>query len=296
MRILILGAGGMLGHKLAGLLSERHDVVATVRDAAPPVELAVRLPRVTLRGGLDAVAPDAVAALLRQERPDAVVNCIGIIKQLKAAKDALPSIAINALFPHQLADWCGGIGSRLVHFGTDCVFSGAAGPYRPDAPADAPDLYGRTKYLGEVSGEGCLTIRSSIVGHELKGHVSLVDWFLSQAGGRVKGFANALYTGMPTVVMAEVVRLALEEWTDLEGVWQVAADPIAKYDLLHLINHIYGLGTRIDRDEAFHCDRRLDGTAFRERTGWEAPPWPAMVASMHADYLASGGGNARQNG
>lgn len=286
----------MLGHMLASMLSARHGVVATVRDTGPSAGLVARLPRVTLRGGIDAGAPDSVSALLRQERPDAVVNCVGIIKQLKAAKDALPSIAINALFPHQLADWCGGIGARLVHFGTDCVFSGAAGSYRPDAPADAQDLYGRTKFLGEVGGAGCLTIRSSIIGHELKGHVSLVDWFLSQAGGRVKGFANALYSGMPTVVMADVVRLALEEWGDLEGVWQVAADPISKYDLLHLINRIYGLGIRIDRDEAFHCDRRLDGAAFRERTGWEAPPWPAMVASMHADYVASGGGTARQNG
>lgn len=294
MRILILGAGGMLGHKLAQLLAARHSVAATLRGEA--AGLAPLLPGVELIPGIGAEQPEAVAALLRQRRPEAVVNCIGIIKQLKAAKDALPSIEINALFPHRLASMCEEIGARLVHFGTDCVFSGKAGPYRPADLADAADLYGRTKLLGEVAGPGCLTIRSSIIGHELKGHVSLVDWFLSQRGGRVKGFANALYTGLPTVVMAEVVERALTEWRDLDGVWQVAADPINKYDLLQLINYFYGLGIAIDRDEAFHCDRRLDGSAFRERTDWAAPPWPAMIAAMRADYQAGHGYTGAQDG
>ena len=296
MRILILGASGMLGHKLAQQLAAQHEVTATLREAEAPAKLRALLPGVTLRGGVSAERLDIVASAIAALKPDAVVNCIGIIKQLKAAKDALPSIAINALFPHQVAEVCEVVGARLVHFGTDCVFCGAQGPYKPGDAADSQDLYGRTKFMGEVGGPGCLTIRSSIIGHELKGHVSLVDWFLSQRGGRIKGFANALYTGLPTVVMAEVVRLALTEWRDLDGVWQVAADPINKYDLLHLINHFYGLGISIDRDEAFHCDRRLDGSAFRARTGWVAPPWPTLVASMHADFIANGGGNARSNG
>ena len=178
--------------------------------------------------------------------------------------------------------------SRLIHFSTDCVFSGAAGPYAADAPADAQDLYGRTKHMGEVAGPGALTIRSSIIGHELKGHVSLVDWFLSRAGLDATGYAGALYTGLPTVVMADLARRALDEWRGLDGVWQATAEPIGKFDLLALINERYGLGVRLSRDEAFHCDRRLDGRAFAARTGWRAPDWPEMVRLMHEDYRASG--------
>jgi dTDP-4-dehydrorhamnose reductase len=286
----------MLGHKVAQLLSSRHQVSATLREAEPPIALRMLIPAVRFHGGISAEDTAGIAALLRAERPAAVVNCVGIIKQLRAAKDAVASITVNALFPHQLATLCGEIGARLVHFGTDCVFSGARGPYGPADLADAQDLYGRTKLLGEVGGAGCLTLRSSIIGHELKGRVSLIDWFLSNHGGQVRGFAHALYTGIPTLVMAQLVERAVSEWRDLDGVWQVAADPISKYDLLQLVNHVYGLGIAIEREETFRCDRRLDGSAFRERTGWQAPPWPAMVAAMYADFVACGAAYGARNG
>lgn len=291
MRVLLLGAGGMLGHKLLERLPPRgHDVTGTVRGALPDPALAARAPRARLLGGVAADAFGPVRAALDALRPEAVVNCVGIIKQLREAKDAIPSIRVNALLPHLLAEWCAANGARLVHFSTDCVFSGAAGPYGPDAPADAPDLYGRTKRMGEVAGPGCLTIRSSIIGHELKGHVSLVDWFLSRRDQDAKGFSRALYTGLPTVVMAELVARALDEWRDLDGVWQAASEAISKLDLLALINAEYGLGVRLARDADFHCDRRLDGRAFTARTGWRAPDWPDMVRLMHEDYRASGYG------
>jgi len=296
MRVLLLGAGGMLGHKLLERLPSHgppggHEVTGTVRDAVPDPALAARSPRARLLGGVAAEEFGPVRAALDALRPEAVVNCVGIIKQLQAAKDAIPSIRINALLPHLLAEWCAERGARLVHFSTDCVFRGAAGPYAVDSPADAQDLYGRTKHMGEVAGPGCLTIRSSIVGHELKGHVSLVDWFLSRRGQEAKGYARALYTGLPTVVMADLVARALDEWRDLDGVWQAtSAAPISKFDLLGLINAEYGLGVRLTRDEEFHCDRRLDGSAFAARTGWVAPDWPEMVRLMHEDYRASGGG------
>ncbi len=291
MRVLLLGAGGMLGHKLLERLPPRgHDVTGTVREALPDPALAARSPRARLLGGVAADGFGPVRAALDALRPEAVVNCVGVIKQLKAAKDAVPSIRINALLPHLLAEWCAANGARLVHFSTDCVFRGAAGPYAVDAPADAPDLYGRTKHMGEVAGPGCLTIRSSIIGHELKGHVSLVDWFLSRRGQDAKGFSRALYTGLPTVVMADLVARALDEWRGLDGVWQAASAPVSKLDLLGLINEEYGLGVRLSRDDEFRCDRRLDGSAFAAQTGWRAPAWPEMVRRMHEDYRASGYG------
>ena len=284
MRVLILGASGMLGHKLMQrLLTRGFDVVGTLRAAVPDSILATSLPAAHLIPDLTAEDTAALEATLDSIQPQAVVNCIGIIKQLDAAKDPIPSIGINALFPHLLAQMCRERGIRIIHFSTDCVFSGEAGPYTEDSISDARDLYGRTKLLGEVDGPGALTIRSSIIGHELYGHRGLIDWFISQAGKRVGGFARALYTGLVTPVMADLVATILTDWPELHGVRQVAADEISKYDLLCLVRDAYGLDIAIDRDEAFFCDRRLDGTPFRAHTGWAAPSWPDMIRLMHED-------------
>jgi dTDP-4-dehydrorhamnose reductase len=287
MRILVVGAGGMLGHKLLEGLSRGFEVAGSIRAAEPDSALTTALPHVRLFGGVVAEDLSSVERVLDAFRPHAVANCIGIIKQDAAAKDPIRSITVNALFPHQLARLCVAHNARLIHFSTDCVFSGTAGAYTEDDPPDPQDLYGRTKLLGEVAEPGCLTIRSSIVGHELRTGMGLVEWFMTQRGGRVRGFANALYTGLTTLAMSELVACALNEWPSLDGLWQVASDPISKYDLLGIVNRVYGLGISIERDEAFHCDRRLDGSRFRARTGWSAPSWETMVEAMRADYDAS---------
>jgi dTDP-4-dehydrorhamnose reductase len=286
MRLLVLGAGGMLGHKLIQRLRHQFEIAGSIRATEPDSELATALPKVRLFGGVSAEDLSAVERVLDTYRPQAVVNCIGIIKQTAEAKDPVPSITINALFPHQLGRLCVARNARLIHFSTDCVFSGARGMYTETDPPDAQDLYGRTKLLGEVTGPGCLTIRSSIIGHELRGRLGLLAWFMSQRGGRTRGFANALYTGLTTVAMSDLVASALSQWPDLDGLWQVASDPISKYDLLGIVNRVYDLGIEIDRDTEFHCDRRLDGSRFRQRTGWSAPPWQTMIEAMHTDHLA----------
>ena len=194
---------------------------------------------------------------------------------------------MNALLPHQLAEFARAAGARLIHFSTDCVFSGIKGNYAQDDPSDATDLYGRTKSLGEVGAPRCLTIRSSIIGHELRNHTGLIDWFLSQRGGAIRGFTRAVYSGLTTLAMAQVVERSIVDWPDLDGVWQVSSAPVSKYDLLCMVNRIYGLGVRIDRDEDFVCDRSLDSTAFRTRTGWAPPAWETMVQQMHDDYVRS---------
>ena len=290
MRVLILGAGGMLGHKLMQrFLARGFAVAGTLRAAAPDPILAAALPGARLVPNVAAEETAALEAASDAVRPQAVVNCIGIIKQLDAAKDPIPSIGINALFPHRLAQICGARGIRVIHFSTDCVFSGEAGPYKEDSVPDARDLYGRTKLLGELACTGALTIRSSIIGHELHGHRGLIDWFISQAGKRVGGFARALYSGLVTPVMADLVATILTDWPELHGVWQIAADEINKYDLLCLVRDAYGLDIAIDRDEVFLCDRRLDGTRFHAQTGWAAPSWPDMVRIMHEDAQTSAG-------
>lgn len=174
-------------------------------------------------------------------------------------------------------------GVRLIHFSTDCVFSGHRGPYRESDAPDPKDLYGRSKLLGEVDRPGCLTIRTSIVGRELRRGTGLFDWFISQKGGQVHGYRHALYSGLTTGAMADVVQLVLESYRDLSGIWQVSGEAIDKFSLLELVNAVYQLGIRIEPDDTFQCDRRLDSSRFREMIGWAPPTWQSMIETMYAD-------------
>lgn len=281
MKLLIIGATGMLGHKLALKLSRKHEVYATVRGEEIPVFFKnVTVPSLEIIGGVNAFSLETVENAIMHVRPDYVLNCVGIVKQLKEASDPVISIVINALFPNQLQNLSVKHGFRLIHFSTDCVFSGKLGPYQQSAPSDVNDLYGMTKFLGEVSGPNSLTIRSSIIGRELSNPTGLVEWFLSHRGGAVKGFRHALYTGLTTNEAADLVDFIITTHPYLSGLYQVASQEISKYDLLKLINDVYETGTKIETDTDFHCDRRLAGGAFRDATGWSAKSWEEMIKTM----------------
>ena len=273
----------MLGHKLVQRLGTRFEVAGTVRGATADYAGLPALSGTRLMPGVKAEAPASVVSALDAVEPEAVINCIGVVKQLKEAKDPLTAITVNALFPHQLARFCAERGARLIHFSTDCVFSGRRGNYSEDDVPDPEDLYGRTKLLGEVAGPGCLTLRTSLIGRELRGRTSLIEWFLAQEGGRVQGFARAFYSGLTVNAMADLVAELLTDFPALDGLWHASADPISKYDLLKIVDRIYGLGIMIERDESLFCDRRLDSSRFRAQTGFRPKPWEEMIAEMHAD-------------
>jgi dTDP-4-dehydrorhamnose reductase len=286
-RVLVLGATGMLGHKLVQRLAARGlSVFGTILSSSPPETSAARVALGAahkILHDVNVLQDDPLQAAIETADPHVVVNAVGVIKQIDVAKDLVTSIATNALLPHRIAAFCKERGARLIQFSTDCVFIGRKGPYAENAPTDAEDLYGRSKLLGEVSGAGCLTVRSSIIGRELRGRSSLVEWFLSQRGGHAAGFAGALYTGLTTNVMSDLVGRLIMEHPELEGVWHVASEPINKYELLKLINVHYKLGITLRRDDKFFCDRRLDGSAFRKRVGFSAPSWDTMITEMLDD-------------
>ncbi len=283
MKVLILGATGMLGHKLIQVLGGRFEAVGTVRGSVAAYQHHPVLGGLSLLGGVQAEDLDSVIRAIATARPQAVINCIGLIKQLPGAKDPLPSLTLNAVFPHRLAQLCQAAGARLVHISTDCVFSGRKGRYTESDPSDAEDLYGRTKFLGEVSGPGRLTLRTSIVGRELGTRSGLFEWFIGQRGRSVNGYARAIYSGFTTQVLADLIADLLEQHPDLEGLWQVSSEPISKYDLLQLLNQALQLGIRVNRDEAFFCDRSLDSTRFRQATGFTPPSWEDMIARLAHD-------------
>lgn len=278
-RVLILGATGMLGHKLWQVLSPSLDTHVTVRTSEPRVELLD--PARTLCS-VSADAFDTVADAVATVEPDVVVNCIGIVKQVREAHDPLTSITINSLFPHRLAQLCGERGARLIHVSTDCVFSGHTGNYSEADNPDPVDLYGRSKLLGEVDYGACLTIRTSIIGRELAGASGLLEWFLSQEGS-VRGFQRAIFSGLTTQALSRVLASVITDHPALAGIRHIAAAPVNKLDLLRMLKDAYGLDVEIVPDDEVAIDRSLDGTAFEQDTGWRADPWPDMVAELAAD-------------
>lgn len=283
MRVLILGGSGMLGHKLWQTFSKRFDTHVTFRQAPSFYTRYGLFEAARAVGHVSALDFDSVVRAFAAARPAAVVNCIGIVKQAAVAKDPHMSISVNALFPHRLAQLCRASGARLIHISTDCVFSGRKGDYAETDTPDADDLYGRTKFLGEVGDENCLTLRTSMIGRELAGSHGLVEWFLAQRGGRVRGFRRAVFSGFTTNALADVLAEIIAARPDLRGIWNIAAAPVNKFDLLTLVKQAYELDVEIEPDETFFCDRSLDGSRFREVAGIRAPSWPEMIGRMRAD-------------
>jgi dTDP-4-dehydrorhamnose reductase len=280
MKILVLGASGMLGNAMLRVLSEKNEwqVYGTVRSEGSKKYFAPDIAQ-RLIAGVDVENHDSLMQVFNKVRPDVVINCVGLIKQLADAEDPLQAIPINALLPHRLARMGELAGARLVHMSTDCVFSGAKGGYRESDPSDAKDLYGRSKYLGEVDYPNAITLRTSIIGHELQSAHGLVGWFLAQQG-QCNGFTRAIFSGLPTVALAQVVRDVVIPRPDLSGVYHVAAQPISKYDLLKLVAEVYGKTIEITPSEKLVIDRSLNADRFREATGYQAPSWPELIKLM----------------
>ncbi|MDX1993328.1 MAG: SDR family oxidoreductase [bacterium] len=282
MRILILGAAGMLGHKLTQHYRDRCDLRVTVRGGADSLARYDLIDPACVIGGVDAFNFDSVINAFAQARPDVVVNCIGVIKQLAAAKDPVISLTINSLLPHKLAQLCSASGARLIHISTDCVFSGRKGMYTEADVSDAEDLYGRTKFLGEVDAPH-LTLRTSIIGRELNSASGLIEWFLTNRGKTIRGYMKAIYSGFTTQAMTRILASVIEDYPDLQGVYQVSSEPINKAALLGLVDTAFRTGTTILPEYSVSIDRSLDSTRFREATGFTPQPWWEMIDELAAD-------------
>ena len=286
MRVLVIGASGMIGSTVLRVLNEQKDleVFGTVRSGSVKHFFSAEIAK-RLVDGIDVEYPDALLKVLDSIRPDVVINCAGLTKHKPEADDPLVSIPINTLMPHRLAGLCKLIGARLVHVSTDCVFSGEKGGYIEDDFADALDVYGKSKALGEVLYSHTITLRTSTIGHELQSKYGLLDWFLSQEG-RCKGYNRAIFSGLPTVIFAQVIRDVVIPHKELSGLYHVAAKPINKFNFLKKIADVYGKSIEIVSDGKLVIDRSLNADRFRVATGYVAPEWDEMIKLMHAYKLA----------
>jgi dTDP-4-dehydrorhamnose reductase len=280
MKILILGGSGMLGHRLWVNLSQKHETWVTVRGDASQIPDLPEFPRKYIRTDVDALNFDQVTRALASIQPDLVINCIGLIKQMgHIARDPIFSISLNALLPHRVSLICRTARIRMIHISTDCVFNGKKGNYTEDDPSDAEDLYGRTKFLGEVAYPHTITLRTSIIGRELKTRLGLIEWFLAQKG-EIQGYQKAIYTGFTTDEFSRILLDYVIPRPDLSGVYHVSSEAISKHDLLILTKQAFQSDVTIAPNVDYVLDRSLDSTRFRQATGYHPPSWPDMIRDM----------------
>jgi len=286
VKVVVLGGAGMLGHKMFQVLRERFTATfCTVREDVrkPPFDRVELLHGGDVVPGVDVTDFSALDVVLSACRPEFVLNCVGVIKQRPEAASPIPSITINSLLPHKLAEMAARWGGRVIHFSTDCVFNGKRGGYVEEDPPDAEDLYGKTKFLGEAAVANALTLRTSIIGRELTEHRSLLDWFLAQNHQTVRGYRRVIYSGVTTNHLAELVASIIQRHPGLNGLYQVASEPISKHDLLHLLREAYQLDVRIEPDDLEVSDRSMRCDKLHEAIAYKCPPWPVLARQLVED-------------
>ncbi len=283
VKVLILGGTGMLGHKAWQTFRSSCDTYITVRRPFSYYKHYDLFVQERTLDNVDATCFQSVQEIVDRVKPQVILNCVGIIKQSPASNEFLKSIEINALFPHRLAEICNRSGVRLIHISTDCVFSGKKGQYIEEDSSDAEDLYGRTKFLGEVVSAKALTLRTSIIGRELNSQHSLLEWFLSQKKGEVKGYTKAVFSGFTTKALCDIILNVIKEHKELSGLYHVSSEPIDKFSLLSLIKEIYKLDIEIEPYDKFVCDCSLDSTRFRKATNFKPFSWREMITNMYSD-------------
>lgn len=285
MRILILGAAGMLGHQmLRTFQSSSHEVFATIRKPKSDYLEWDFLQTPQVLDKINILSEGQPQKLLEQVKPNWVINCIGLTLRKEFADDMRANIRLNALLPHELEFWCRRHDTKLINYSTDCVFSGKSGNYTEESFKDSKDIYGQTKALGEIANSpAALTIRSSIIGREIEGKTELLEWFLSQTGKKTKGFRRAMYTGVTTKYMTTLTQRIIEQRPDLTGILQVASEPISKFDLLNLIKSKFDLGIEVEAEDAVVVNKTLVETKLIEVTGWKTPNWKELISEMARD-------------
>ena len=282
MRILILGGDGMLGHRLLSTLARSHEVRVTLRQELAAYRQFALYDAQNSYGGVDVRVTDRMMDVMADFQPDVVINAVGVVKQRPDGLDPIPNLEINALLPHRLAVICKAIRAHFVHISTDCVFSGRKGDYKEADGPDPIDVYGHSKLLGEVVEPGCITLRTSIIGHELSRKSGLFEWFLMQKD-QVKGYKNAIFSGLTTIELSRVIEALITRFPDAHGIYHLSSYPVSKFDLLNLIKQKLALPIQINPDTDFRCNRSLDSSRFRKDFDYTPPTWETMIEELALD-------------
>ncbi len=285
MKILVVGAGGMIGHKMVqSLTPDFSETYGTIRRPFADYQKFSVFAANRIFDGVDVLNFSNLEKILNDLKPSVILNCVGVTLRKPEIQDLHHCLELNSFLPHRLKCWAAQNGARVVHFSTDCVFDGADGDYSEYSQPTAKDNYGRTKYLGEIADSPhCLTLRGSMIGRELFGKTELLEWTLAQRGKAVKGFGRVIYSGTTTVEMGRLVRSLLGRATFLSGIFQVSSTPISKYALLEKINKFYRLELNLTEDCNYVSNKVLLSTKLKAATGFVCPSWDEMIEKLVAD-------------
>lgn len=283
MKILILGGDGMIGHKMVQVLSNfNHEIIVSIREQR---DLTKQSFSSQVNVFFNDFLKENVFTFLDRVNPDIIINAIGITIRRGVNDQVSNAIYINAYFPHHLANWAGIHNKRLIHFSTDCVFSGSEGSYSEDATPNALDYYGKTKGLGEVFSKNSLTLRSSMIGPELFNKTELFEWVINNKEKEINGFSRVMYSGVTTVYMARLVADLIQNYKNLNGIYNLASNPISKFELLHLINSNFDLGLVINKDQNIVSNKTLDASKIENKLGVKSPSWNELIIELKKDYM-----------
>lgn len=283
--VLITGASGMLGHRLVlEFVTRGFEVHSLVRSGDSDGFLsAAPLRGSKVHTGIDLLNFKTLEHVIRHVSPEVVVNAAGLIKQKTVDGDNGSLDLLNADLPRAIGNLSEEFGFRFIQISTDCVFKGTRGKYSESDIPDCSDEYGISKFRGENCGTGSLVLRTSIVGRELKDAFGLLEWFLTQRGGKVAGFESAFFSGLTTNELARIVSSIIETQPMLQGLYHVAGERISKAALLEIANEVFDAAVTIERTSEPFIDRSLDSRAFNEITGYEPPGWKEMLTRVAAD-------------
>jgi dTDP-4-dehydrorhamnose reductase len=283
MKILILGGDGMIGHKMAQVLSvQNHEIFISVRESK---DLTLKRISPKAKVFFNDFLKDSILDFLDKVNPDVIINAIGITIRRGAAENISDTIYLNSLFPHQISSWALTFKKRLIHFSTDCVFSGSEGSYLEDATPNALDYYGKTKGLGEINSKSSLTIRSSMIGPELYNKTELFEWIINNKEKEINGFSRVMYSGVTSVYMARLVADLIDNHKNLSGIYNIASKPISKFELLHLINDNFDLGLIINDNKTVISNKTLNASKIEKVIALQPPSWDELIIELKKDYM-----------
>lgn len=283
MKILILGGDGMIGHKMDQVLSvQNHEIVISIREKK---DLTLKSISSKSKVFFNDFLKDNILDFLVKVNPDVIINAIGVTIRRGSTKNISDTIYLNSFFSHQLSNWAVAFKKRLIHFSTDCVFSGSEGSYLEDTTPDALDYYGKTKGLGEVNSKSSLTIRSSMIGPELFNKTELFEWIINNKEKEINGFSRVMYSGVTTVYMAKLVADLIDNHKNLSGIYNVASKPISKFELLRLINDNFDLGLIINDYKTVISNKTLNASKIEKEIGLQTPSWDELIFELKKDYM-----------
>lgn len=282
-KILIFGVTGMLGHvayknlpnydnkfKILGIIRNKKDKKLFNENKTNKIIIFN-----------DFKNYEKIKNLLNIYKPDIILNALGLIKQKKNTNDA-DFFYFNTVFP-KILEHISKDKYKIINISTDCVFDGISGNFKENSKNLSTDIYGLSKYFGEIQSFNNLTLRTSIIGHEIKNHLSLLDWFLNNNLKKINGFKNAYFSGLTTNELVRVIFEIIDKYPNLKGVYHVSSKKISKFNLLKKIKKIYNIDKNIIAKYDPKINRSLNSSKFKKITGIKVNSWDQMIIKMKND-------------